>query len=69
MSSLYPRRAPSLRRCVACVTGRISPARLSSPIAAMPCGIAILATEPATASAIARSAAGSVNRTPPTVET
>ena len=60
------------RRCAACrsSTGRISPARLISPNAASVCGMALVVRRAiAMARAMARSAPGSVRRTPPTVDT
>ena len=46
--------------------GRTSPARPSSPNTASPCGSGRFFSDDSTASTTARSAAGSVMRTPPT---
>ena len=63
-----PSRAASARRRWAPVTGRTSPARPISPKATVPCGSGRSVMAPARARVTARSAAGSVRRTPPTVE-
>ena len=62
-----PSRAASASRRAVPVTRRISPASPTSPMATRPVASGSLFVDPATARATARSVAGSVSRTPPTV--
>ena len=63
-----PSRAASARRCGRSRTRRSSPARPISPIATTPAGGGLTKVAEASATATARSLAGSVSWAPPTVE-